>query len=263
MICSILQYLLRFVFLLILFLPGDLFNPADGAVNIGSNTIFYIYSTVYNCLDTATQSITVLPSNAGYICGSALLSDPRDPSISYRTYPIGTKCWMAENIRIGSRVVLPSQNQPQNQSDNCIIEKYCLPSDNINCTNYGGLYQWDELIQYGQTQFPYQGLCPPGWHVPTAAEWSDMIDQVAQMSPGVGLASLLQYASGFNAKLKGLFYLYGQWAFTSGDPTATMYWTSSKNNGNPIARGLNSSNLSVSYYESSKANAFTVRCVKD
>jgi len=245
-------------------LPADLFNPADGAVNIGTNTIYYIYTTVYNCQDTAKQYITVLPSNAGYICGSSLLSDPRDPSISYRTFPIDTKCWMAENLRIGSRVVLPSQNQPQNQSDNCIMEKYCLPSDNANCSNYGGLYQWDELVQYGQSQLPYQGLCPPGWHVPTAAEWSDMIDKIAQMSPGVGLAgSFLQYASGFNAKLNGLFYLNNLWAFSSGDPTATMFWTSTQVNGKPVARGLNSSALSVSYYESSKANAFPVRCVKD
>ncbi len=245
-------------------LAGDLFNPGDGAVNTGANTIYYIYTTVHNCPDTAVQTITVLPSNAGYICASSLLTDPRDPSVSYRTFPIGTQCWMAENLRFGTTVTSPSQSQPKAQTDNCISEKYCNPSDNAACSNYGGLYQWDELTGYGRSQYPYQGLCPPGWHIPTSAEWTAMIDQVAQMSPGVGLAgSFLQNPGGFEAKVKGMYYLNNLWAFSSGEPLATMFWTSTGINDKSVSRGLNTSTLSVSYYESSKASAFPVRCVKD
>jgi Fibrobacter succinogenes major domain (Fib_succ_major) len=41
----------------------------------------------------------------------------------------------------------------------------------------GGLgtanYQWDELMQYDDTP-GLKGLCPPGWHVPTEAEWNTL-----------------------------------------------------------------------------------------
>jgi len=50
------------------------------------------------------------------------------------------------------------------------MEKYCYNSDTNNCTIFGGLYQWDEMMQYN-TQQGVQGICPQGWHIPTDEEW--------------------------------------------------------------------------------------------
>jgi uncharacterized protein (TIGR02145 family) len=33
------------------------------------------------------------------------------------------------------------------------------------CDIYGGLYQWDEMMQY-VTAEKTKGICPTGWHLP-------------------------------------------------------------------------------------------------
>ncbi|MEI7898570.1 MAG: hypothetical protein WCJ26_16155, partial [bacterium] len=69
---------------------------------------------------------------------------------------------------------------------------------------------------------------------------------------------------GFFALLEGIYYVNNTWSYTTGSLTATMYWTSSVNIQNhSLARGVNIYNPSVSRYWSSRANAFSVRCVHD
>ena len=63
----------------------------------------------------------------------------------------------------------------QEMTNNGIIEKYCYDNDPVNCATYGGLYQWDEMMQY-TTQQGTQGICPAGWHLPTDAEWTILTD---------------------------------------------------------------------------------------
>jgi len=53
---------------------------------------------------------------------------------------------------------------------NGVIEKYCYNDDTANCSIYGGLYQWNEAMNYSQTPGA-QGICPDGWHIPTDEEW--------------------------------------------------------------------------------------------
>jgi uncharacterized protein (TIGR02145 family) len=103
-------------------------------------------------------------------------------------------------------------------------------------------------------------LCPPGWHVPSSGEWQSLIDA----SQGNGIAGGILQTGSFNALAMVIYYLDNLWSFTASDNlNATMFWTSSLNGGKPIARGMNVISPSVSAYESSKANAFPVRCVKD
>ncbi len=57
-------------------------------------------------------------------------------------------------------------------ANNSIIEKYCYNNSTANCDIYGGLYQWNEMMQYTTTPGA-QGICPAtGWHLPTDAEWT-------------------------------------------------------------------------------------------
>ena len=58
----------------------------------------------------------------------------------------------------------------EEMTDNGIIEKYCNKNNTDSCTIYGGLYQWEEMMQY-TTQQGVRGICPPGWHLPTDEEW--------------------------------------------------------------------------------------------
>ena len=243
---------------------GGILDPSNLSQN--NHTISFIYTDVNGCQASDSKSIAVYPSNAGYSCMNNNFNDPRNADPATNKYPTTlvtangrTACWMLKNLNWGT-----STPSDQSQTDNCINEKYCLSTDDAKCSSYGGLYQWDELIQYGQTQAPYQGLCPPAWHIPTTVEWQDLIDAVAKMSPGDGIAGdYLNGSTGFNALAEGVLYQNISWAFTAGTPSATMFWTSTLSGTKPIARGRNSADPSVSRYESSKANAFPVRCVKD
>jgi uncharacterized protein (TIGR02145 family) len=82
---------------------------------------------------------------------------------------------MAENLNVGTIV-----NVSNNQTNNRIIEKYCYNGDKNYCEIYGGLYQWDELMQYNLSDDKIigttQGICPVGWHLPTRSEYNALID---------------------------------------------------------------------------------------
>ena len=254
--------------------PATLALYADAAGNYYFNPflamapsyhISYKYtSDQYGCTGTSADyvTITVMSPNPG--CTSSM-NDYRDnPPTTYKTALINGKCWMLENLRYGAKVVDPSPIQPKEQSDNCINEKYCLSTDDATCSRYGGFYQWDELIRYGQTPTSAQGLCPPGWHVPSEQEWQDLMNTEAKATPGQGMAGdYLEPPYRFNALTSGIYYLNNTWAYDNGFSTGTMFWTSSLAGNKPIAHGVNSVNPSVSMYESAKANAFPVRCVKD
>jgi len=76
--------------------------------------------------------------------------------------------WMAENLKVGIGIDIT-----QVPADNGIIEYYCY-EDNVSlCGTYGGLYQWDEMMNYTVTEGS-RGVCPSGWHVPTNQEFYDL-----------------------------------------------------------------------------------------
>jgi uncharacterized protein (TIGR02145 family) len=99
---------------------------------------------------------------------------------TYNSVVIGMQCWMTENLDIGTMIT-----GTQNQTNNAVVEKYCYANLADNCTVYGGLYQWGEMVQYingtsnTTTWNPapataVQGICPAGWHLPTDAEYTAM-----------------------------------------------------------------------------------------
>lgn len=105
-------------------------------------------------------------------CPSTVLYEGK----TYNTVLIGTQCWLKENLDVGTRV-----NGSQNQENNSTIEKYCYGDDVNNCNTYGGLYQWDEAMQYIITEGA-QGICPSGWHVPTSSEFETLFNTIGWSS---------------------------------------------------------------------------------
>lgn len=90
---------------------------------------------------------------------------------NYNTVQIGSQCWMRENLNVGLQVnsnYIPTVYH-SDMHDDGKIEKYCYNNDSANCLIYGGLYEWDEMMKYGNTP-GIQGICAIGWHIPTAAE---------------------------------------------------------------------------------------------
>ena len=94
-----------------------------------------------------------------FSCGDDFV-DERDGEV-YETVQIDDQCWFAENLNSGEK--LTGFDAP---SDNDVIEKYCYEDEDSNCDVYGGLYTWEEAMQYEGDE-PNQGACPEGWVIPT------------------------------------------------------------------------------------------------
>ena len=94
----------------------------------------------------------------------------------YRFTKIGNQTWMADNLDFGMMI-------PGSADQSKPGEKYCLFDKEFQC---GALYQWAEAMALppennekilglkGKTQ----GICPSGWHLPSAGEWNEMLTLV-------------------------------------------------------------------------------------
>jgi len=130
------------------------------------------YCIQFNCL-TGEYSFEELTG----LCGDPII-DIRDGK-RYATVLIGDQCWMAQDLNVGTRI-----DGGTDQTDNGTVEKYCYDNLEYNCTKWGGLYQWPELMQYVTTP-GFQGICPAGFHVPTDDECKVLEGNVdSQYGPG-------------------------------------------------------------------------------
>ena len=79
---------------------------------------------------------------------------------------------MAENLNIGKMVL-----GKDDQNDDTNIECYCYNNDTTMCDEFGGLYQWAEMMQLPSRcntescadliQENHRGICPEGWRLMT------------------------------------------------------------------------------------------------
>jgi len=142
-------------------------NQRNSILNPTSGLIIYCTDCkemqMFN--DTSwTNMIGLPPAMAIFECGDSLNYEGQN----YSTVEIGGQCWFAENLNVGNMVWGNSQ-----LTDNDIIEKYCYLNNLGNCDTYGGLYNWNEMMQYLSTEGS-QGICPSGWHIPTDIEFQTL-----------------------------------------------------------------------------------------
>ncbi|MBK6912172.1 MAG: T9SS type A sorting domain-containing protein [Ignavibacteriales bacterium] len=193
---------------------------------------------------------------------------PGTPTVTYEgktyyTVQIGDQCWLRKNLDVGTTI-----GGSQNATDNGVIEKYCYDNDPANCFTYGGLYQWDEAMQYVTTEGT-KGICPPRWHFPTVADFQKLMTEVGGYFNGNALKEIGQgtgdgagtNTSGFSALLAGYRFSLG---FFDNLGYITGLWSSTEFNATK-AYGLylyyDISSASLAY--DSKVHGSSVRCVKD
>ncbi len=85
----------------------------------------------------------------------------------YKTVKIGKQVWMAENLRTGHY----SDGSPAKFAD--------YDNRPANSLVYGKLYTWATAIrgssQSNSNPSGVSGIAPEGWHVPSRAEWEELI----------------------------------------------------------------------------------------
>ncbi|MBN1340357.1 MAG: hypothetical protein JXA03_13590, partial [Bacteroidales bacterium] len=146
---------------------GSFSDPGDpGTTFYGNVGILYsLRWTITTPCDSSYDETDVSFIYQFLNCGDPF-TDIRDGQ-TYYTVQIGPQCWMKNNLNIGTQI-----DGSISMTDNGIIEKYCYDNNPANCELYGGLYQWNEVMQYA-TDPSVQGICPPngGWHLPSDFEW--------------------------------------------------------------------------------------------
>ncbi len=181
----------------------------------------------------------------------------------YNTIMIGNQCWLKENLNIGTMIASDIA-----QTNNGTIEKYCLYNDVARCNVYGGLYQWNEIMQYITTE-GVQGICPTGWHIPTDTEWTTLESNVVGggdikeeglehwFAPNTGATD----GSGFTALPGGCIGL--NWGSVANYRDEGRFWSSSQIDAlDALLRRVKYDITAIQRYDWRKAYGFSVRCIK-
>jgi uncharacterized protein (TIGR02145 family) len=239
---------------------SGLTSISQQVTGLSNSTLYYWWVNAANGYGTSiwsTPTWSFMTASLVFICGSTVDYSGK----TYNTVKIGNQCWLKENIDVGTMI-----QGTDTAKNNGIIEKYCYNNDTNNCNTYGALYQWNEAMQYSNTQGS-QGICPTGWHIPTNAEFDTLASTVGgdanvlkAVGQGTGAGSGTN-ASGFSALLAG--YQLGNASFIALEGNA-MFWRSTELNTN-IAYGtyLYYNNSNIVFNDNDKDYGFSVRCIKD
>ena len=217
-------------------------------------------------------SFTTSSSTTSATCGTPNIHNPnlsygsmsdQDGNV-YKTIVIGNQEWMAENLKTGHyrngdaipRVTEMDYWRGLNSG------AWIYPSNNpANECPYGKLYHWYAVVDP-------RGLCPTGWHIPTAADWNQLEDFLGDTIAGTKMksaSSLWAYENGAGTNESGFSGLPGGfcgYGILGNVGTEGFWWSSTT--GYPgfiTVRTLVARNLTDA--SGSPGHGNSVRCLKD
>ncbi|MBO7492962.1 MAG: hypothetical protein J6T87_02320 [Bacteroidales bacterium] len=165
---------------------GNLGMFTDFMPSLDVNTTYYVRAYATNSVGTAygdLQMFTTLPLADAQPCAGAATVTDYDGN-TYNTVQIGNQCWMKENMRATHFADgTPIAFRPASVSDNDITPYISYPNDDsTNVSICGYDYNWYAAMRNAAssnaTPSGVQGICPNGWHVPSFAETSALVDYV-------------------------------------------------------------------------------------
>jgi uncharacterized protein (TIGR02145 family) len=184
----------------------------------------------------------------------------------YHTIKIGNQVWLVENLkttkyRNGDSIPKIIDNR---QWTGLATGAYSdIPGNNLI---YGKLYNWYTLIDS-------RNICPDGWHVPTDAEWENLIDFLGGKEIAGGklkekgethwisnngatnLSGFTALPGGFRSNSDGSFYIFRERGF---------YWSISEHGASKAGTIFFYGNKNiVSLVGDYKKAGFSVRCIKN
>jgi uncharacterized protein (TIGR02145 family) len=191
---------------------------------------------------TASKIETEICSHTSSHTGGMRMTDGRDNKI-YKIVKIGTQTWFAENFNYNAAgSVYYNNSQTTNEK-------------------YGKLYNWDTATA--------ANFAPPGWHLPSSAEWDTLMNSVG----GASMAGKrLKSTDGWNNNGNGED-TYGFAALPGGFGTAVGvfnlvgdggYWrSSSETAANEATISLMNTSDSANSNSTAKISLYSVRFVQD
>jgi len=197
-----------------------------------------------------SKDVKAAGCNASTPCGNTCTYG----GVTYKTVIIGTQCWFKENLNVGAMIgnletpdnIAPTLNNPST------AQKWCYDDSLTNCTNEGGLYTWAEVnalpnsCNSASCSVPTanQGICPPGWHIPSDAEFYTLENYLTTPGetcdpariewgcPGAGAKLVLGGDSGFDAVRAGNHETNGELSIFDKREPSVHIWSSSIFGGN-------------------------------
>lgn len=165
---------------------------------------------------------------------------------TYKLVGIDCQCWFAENLNV---------NAPGSR---------CFDNDEENCKTYGRLYTWEAATK----------ACPPGWHLPTDAEWSKMSANFGSLQEAGGALkstsnlwkapnAAATNSSGFNALPGADYHPWLGWGELGEE---AVFWTATQFEDIEDEVWIRSLYFDFGAFMRSnnfKTNSYSCRCVKD
>jgi uncharacterized protein (TIGR02145 family) len=160
-----------------------------------------------------------------------VFTDTRDNQ-EYSFIDVDGTLWMADNLNY--------------KSD----DSYCYDAENAKCDNFGRLYTWKAATN----------TCPDGWRLPNDDDWKKLIWHNGGIEYA-GKELKEGGESGFNALMAGYRDKHNFYGKVN---ESTYFWSSTEQNENYASfRGMYHNNDNIGPYTYTKADAFSVRCIKD
>ncbi|MEI6091364.1 MAG: FISUMP domain-containing protein [bacterium] len=183
---------------------------------------------------------------------------------------IGNQIWMGCNLdvdtyRNGERILNARDSAAWANFDDTSRVSCYYDYNPDNGQIYGKLYSWYAVSNP-------RGLAPAGWHIPTKAEWEELVNYLGgndvaggklkstgTVETGDGLWNAPNIGAtnetGFSALPGGLNNRFG---ICSSIGYVAYYWSSSYYN-----MAISSNDATISFWKRDFSNAYSIRCIKD
>ena len=119
----------------------------------------------------------------GKPCSKAPTVTDYDKNV-YKTVQIGEQCWMKENLKTTKYADGTPINQGIGYPPQGPTWRYPLDKSSYKAS-YGLLYDWKTVMHNSSPSNDnpsgVQGICPIGWHVPSIAEWTELVNYASSL----------------------------------------------------------------------------------
>lgn len=130
-------------------------------------------------IQTTSEDIILNIPIPEFVCGTSTTTDIEGNT--YNTILMGNQCWLSANMRSTKFADGVSIIQGHDNDESGEALWFYPDNDSTNKETYGLLYNWaaatNNYVVF--TNNPIQGICPTGWHVPTSAEWNQLLGFVS------------------------------------------------------------------------------------